>query len=340
MIPASSMSRIRPLTKHREHLYKHHFVQVCKRCCGVFKEPQDLEAHSKAATPCSVKLERDYGDGFDDNQYKLLKARNSKREYKGDELEYWKGVYRILFPGMGMDPALSPCKSACQESIEQITDMDSGYEAEDVSKKSYDELCARAREQDPALRTQILQLIHDPEQVDPVQSILALINSHQAGFISPDTNGSNPASLRTIGTSPLMSSGGSSMYLQPQLGGSSVNFNVSPFSQMSAPWLSQQSNSYSDSGFYSGLYSGSSTTTDVDSFTFPPQAAESVDILNSAKGQSIRISTSVPMTAGANSAENFDFDKFMSWDGKDVQTQTPGNSQERALSTEGADEEE
>jgi hypothetical protein len=70
------------------------------------------------------------------------------------------------------------------------------------------------------------------------------------------------------------------------------------------------------------------------------KAAESVDILNSAKGQSIRISTSVPMTAGANSAENFDFDKFMSWDGKDVQTQTPGNSQERALSTEGADEEE
>ncbi|KAE8440915.1 hypothetical protein EG329_006312 [Mollisiaceae sp. DMI_Dod_QoI] len=275
----------------KEHLYKSHFVEVCKRCCGPFKDRQALDTHSKAVIPCSVKLERDYGDGFDDDQCRSLKSRTHRRECKGDELEYWKGVYKILFPGKGMDPTLNPC-----------------YDTETVSKKSYDESCARARE-DPLLRTQIFQVINDPKQVDPVQAILALINTHQAVSVSPITHGNNGASATMIDTPPLVSSGGSSMYQPPQRSGES--FDISPYLQVSASWLPQQSHSYSDSGFFSS----SSTKTEADVFTLPPQVTEAADFENLVQSQSIRASSPSLMAATSTSAEDFDIDELVaSWD--------------------------
>lgn len=53
---------------------------------------------------------RDYGDGFDKEQHKQLKARTTKRAFGGNELEYWKGVYRILFPLVEMTSMPSPSK--------------------------------------------------------------------------------------------------------------------------------------------------------------------------------------------------------------------------------------
>jgi hypothetical protein len=73
----------------------------------MFNSDPDLECHMKATVACpSGSHTRNYADGFDENQKKQLKSRKMRKEFPNEE-EYWKGVYRILFPNVDVVP--SPC---------------------------------------------------------------------------------------------------------------------------------------------------------------------------------------------------------------------------------------
>ena len=58
-----------------------------------------------------MKDERDYADGFDQNQQKLLKSRKTRRKCL-TEVGYWNEVYKILFP----DVEESRIPTACKKS--------------------------------------------------------------------------------------------------------------------------------------------------------------------------------------------------------------------------------
>jgi hypothetical protein len=86
-------------------------VYLCQKCNLLFENGEDLDKHYKAAEPCSARQDRDYGDGFDENQRLRLKARTGKREAGGAELEYWRWVYYILFPNVQESSVpTTPCK--------------------------------------------------------------------------------------------------------------------------------------------------------------------------------------------------------------------------------------
>lgn len=73
----------------------------------MFNSDTELECHIQAAIACPVgRNTRNYADGFDESQKKLLKSRKMKKEYP-NEVDYWKEVYRILFPNVDVVP--SPC---------------------------------------------------------------------------------------------------------------------------------------------------------------------------------------------------------------------------------------
>lgn len=252
---------------NREHLYKLHFVHVCRRCCTAFKDESDLDRHSKSVTSCHASLDaRDYGAGFDEMQKKLLKARTGKREFKGNELEYWKGVYRILFPGVSSIP--SPCKIFLRICLKRLkSDLTIGYEGPTVDKTAYDESCARLREQSSVLITDMLRLISDPsrEHKDIVMSILALISDHQVKCIPGHGNGG--ASLGETGAPQVYNPGGEPTYQSP-FGMPFFGFTWAQFPQTSA--IPQRHHSLSDSGFFPSM----SSQVGEDDFSLPASHSE------------------------------------------------------------------
>jgi hypothetical protein len=90
----------------REHIYRIHPKPIhCKRCGSNFKSISELESHElvDAASICpiaSFKLK-----GITTDQELALKRR---RKGKISDVDYWKEIYRIIFPGV--DPIPSPCK--------------------------------------------------------------------------------------------------------------------------------------------------------------------------------------------------------------------------------------
>jgi hypothetical protein len=69
----------------------------------VFKTEAEVRDHAKSRDPCDiVQANR---DGFDLDQKKKLKARS-----KQPEMEKWKEMYIILFPGVPVSNIPTPCK--------------------------------------------------------------------------------------------------------------------------------------------------------------------------------------------------------------------------------------
>lgn len=100
----------------REHLYKHHFVEICQRCNQIFEKESDLKDHTKAIDGCDSQPERDYAHGFDANQRVQLRSRTNAsvlRDIKHSDMKqilYWKNVYVILFPGVDVSGIPNPGK--------------------------------------------------------------------------------------------------------------------------------------------------------------------------------------------------------------------------------------
>jgi hypothetical protein len=74
----------------------------------MFNSDAEHDCHRMAEIACPPSNTRNYADGFDENQKNQLKSRKMKKEYP-DEVEYWKGVYQILFPNVPVDMVPSPC---------------------------------------------------------------------------------------------------------------------------------------------------------------------------------------------------------------------------------------
>lgn len=72
-----------------------------------------MSEHVTAAQACTVRLARDYSAGFDEAQRSSLKSRKTNRGSKDEtthQLDYWKRVYRILFPDVEDTCIPSPCE--------------------------------------------------------------------------------------------------------------------------------------------------------------------------------------------------------------------------------------
>lgn len=99
----------RPLMCSREHLYRNHLLDphLCLRCQVTFGSDQELREHSRALQPCQVSRETDI-EGITPEQAKALKSKKRHTKDASSELEKWKHIYEILFPG---EKPPSPCKS-------------------------------------------------------------------------------------------------------------------------------------------------------------------------------------------------------------------------------------
>ncbi|RDL31530.1 uncharacterized protein BP5553_09739 [Venustampulla echinocandica] len=233
----------------KDHLYKRHWVKVCSRCCSIYKDNVELEAHYKATTACTVKLDRNYADGFDDNQERRFRPKKRGVE----EVQYWKMVYQILFPTVGISSIPSPWY-------------------ENVSKKSYDESCASARLHDPLLRNEVQQLVGDPTLVGP---LLDIINRHQSVSVRPAMEGHGRSPQMPVLPPQGANDDGLSMYQPAPFDLPSSSYDGSVFPQM--PWMPsflQPPHSQSDSGFWTD----SSAITEGDGLEFAFQATGFGDI--------------------------------------------------------------
>lgn len=92
--------------RSREHIYKCHASIYCDRCYSVFKNEDDLTAHRRDPSPCTVQDPRPM-QGLTNEQKKLLKPRDRNKSEKAR----WNTIYRICFPNDEFLP--SPCKPSC-----------------------------------------------------------------------------------------------------------------------------------------------------------------------------------------------------------------------------------
>lgn len=189
--------------------------------------------------------------------------------------------------------------------------MNVGYDEEQtVTKRAYDKACALARNQDASLRSAILQLVHDPTLVE---SLINLVNRHQEVSVGPVPITRDATPLVTSNMSQLTNSGELPMYQPPPLGDATFTFCQPSFFQMPTPLFAQPSTSQADSGFYPGLYTGSSAMAEGDDMSLQLQPDEFsygsrgfFNIQGSAADQGIRDSTLGQGTIEANILEHID----------------------------------
>lgn len=87
----------------RSHIYKCHASIYCDRCYSVCKNEDDLTAHRRDPSPCTVQDPRPM-QGLTKEQKKLLKPRDRNKS----EEARWNTIYKICFPNDEFIP--SPCK--------------------------------------------------------------------------------------------------------------------------------------------------------------------------------------------------------------------------------------
>ncbi|KAK1772731.1 hypothetical protein QBC33DRAFT_464203, partial [Phialemonium atrogriseum] len=87
-------------TVHRlkEHLLRRHALpkHLCLRCYKTFKSEAEYGDHQRAATRCPLERENPWDGYFDQATQKILRSR---QKASSPEVEKWKDVYRLLFPG-------------------------------------------------------------------------------------------------------------------------------------------------------------------------------------------------------------------------------------------------
>lgn len=191
-----------------------------------------------------------------------------------------------------------------------MADTNPVYEEENVSKQLYDQSCARARAQDPVLRSRMLQIMNDPTQQDAARldSILALINDQQASVISPVVPGLPDRVAQPSGNPNIATASGALPVYQPlSIGDTPSNFEWSPSYQVSPPWFNQPLTSLPDSGFYSG----SSGRTDGGGFSVDRLLDGHNDFQDPLGGDQIRAPGPTTGAQQTNIQENIDMDELL-----------------------------
>jgi len=197
------------------------------------------------------------------------------------------------------------------------------YVEEDLNKKSYDDHCALMRNHSPDLRRRMTQAINDPHDADPIATILALINNHQAESVNlPISRDNVPVTVPSDTLEPPINDLVPDYQLLPF---EILDSGSSSFPHMSNPWDFQQHESEMDSGFYSAL----SAPTERDPLLLASQQAEFSCPLAGLTLVSDAVEDQVVQTPGlARNAEeagleaglgpdmagSFDVEAFMRWD--------------------------
>jgi hypothetical protein len=168
------------------------------------------------------------------------------------------------------------------------------------------------------------QAIYDPHDADPIATILALINNHQAESVNLPVSRDN--ALVTIPSRTLQPSINDLVPEYQPLPFEILDSGPSSFPRMSNPWDFQQHESAMDSGFCSGL----SAPTESDPLLLASQQAEFscppaglTTVSNVVEDQVIQTPGSAPRAGeagleaglGPDMAGNFDVEAFfMRWD--------------------------
>ncbi|OAP60302.1 hypothetical protein AYL99_05304 [Fonsecaea erecta] len=93
----------RDVSRLKQHLHEKHYIHLCDRCGERFEGNEQRQEHRRAQEACpSVPTEqrqRDFADGFDDDQKKKLHDKTMKKnQANNNEKTYWEEVYKTCFP--------------------------------------------------------------------------------------------------------------------------------------------------------------------------------------------------------------------------------------------------
>ncbi|KAI9710953.1 MAG: hypothetical protein M1820_002390 [Bogoriella megaspora] len=155
------------INRLKGHLRRHHFIHICPRCCRRFKAKDELTRHVTALAPCLRSSERDFLDGFDEDQLQSLQFRKDKglsRAEKADDAHHWCNMYKILFPEDAESEIPSP-------TIDSMT----------VNLTEYHEFCTRALIQDERLRNSLTGALVKSDH-DFVEVILHIVQQAQGRY--------------------------------------------------------------------------------------------------------------------------------------------------------------
>ena len=90
----------------REHLYRKHQIYQCPRCKDTFKNQESLDVHLHSSEWCERVDSEVQVEGITAQIERRL--RSKKKAYREQsDVDRWKEIYRILFPGSEVP---SPCK--------------------------------------------------------------------------------------------------------------------------------------------------------------------------------------------------------------------------------------
>jgi hypothetical protein len=107
---ASSASAWGELTSHRDHVYRCHALNQCKRCGELFQSKDLLRKHRDLGDPCQ-RQEFQVAEGYDSQQEdKLRKKRRTNDHSQQAEETQWFEMYKILFQPADGNLIPSPCK--------------------------------------------------------------------------------------------------------------------------------------------------------------------------------------------------------------------------------------
>ena len=138
-------------------------------------------SHGGAYPPCPGPYVRDYADGFDVDQKEKLRSRSQKRSFK-NELDYWKGVYLVLFPGTPAAQIPSPCKHFVYKfNWIPFAKHSPVYSSEGVNYESYDQSSAYLRRTNHDFRERIGAIVGE----NAIDRVFDVINDFQASVIRP-----------------------------------------------------------------------------------------------------------------------------------------------------------
>ncbi|KAG8162038.1 hypothetical protein KVR01_007803 [Diaporthe batatas] len=111
----------------KDHIIKQHSAPRfrCNRCMGHFDDNTALVLHHRAPQPCPLR-EWVVPEGVDEDQKDKL-----RRVGQGDEIERWKKMFRIIFPGlqempdhMFYDPAYFPAIDPALGALPQASQVE------------------------------------------------------------------------------------------------------------------------------------------------------------------------------------------------------------------------
>ncbi|EXJ66951.1 uncharacterized protein A1O5_10146 [Cladophialophora psammophila CBS 110553] len=91
------------MNRLKQHLHQKHYIFLCDRCGTRLGSDKEKQEHRRALEACAFvpieQRQRDFADGFDDDQRTRLRDKTMKKnKANNNEKVYWEEVYKTCFP--------------------------------------------------------------------------------------------------------------------------------------------------------------------------------------------------------------------------------------------------